>query len=67
MSKLNQTSEAEMRTYLKAKDPYFATDDYLDSLSHEELCEYYQECKATEISDGDSWGHRLDWARANNM
>lgn len=67
MIKLNQPSEEEMRAYLKAKDPYFATDDYLDSLSQVELCEYYQDCKATENPDGESWCHRLECVRANNM
>ncbi len=63
----NRPSEAEMRDYLKANDPHFATDDYLDSLSHDELCEYYRECKATEIPVGDDWCHRLECVKTNNM
>lgn len=60
-------SEAEMRYVIKDVDPRFATDEYLDSLSHDELREYYQSCLSVFEPSSDDWCWRLDCVRTNNM
>lgn len=61
-------SVPEMREFLKKHDPKFATDLYLDSLSFDELAEYYRDCiDALEPRYNDDWDQRLLNVRANNM
>ena len=58
---------SDMKAYIKQKDPHFATDEFLASLSYEELCEYYQSCKDAENPEPDDWCARLERVRVNNM
>lgn len=59
---------AEMKAYIKEADPLFATDEYLNSISYEDLCDYYLTCIG--YYDGpvyDDWCNRLACVRTNNM
>lgn len=61
-------SVPEMRAFLKEHDPKFATDLYLDSLSFNELAEYYRDCAdALNPAYSDDWDERFLRVRANNM
>ena len=60
-----------MRDYLKKHDPYFATDEYLDSLSKEELKEYFEGClqvvRESYRDAGDDWAQRRESLAAENL
>lgn len=60
-----------MREYLKKHDPHFATDDYLDNLSKEELKEYFEGChesvRESYMDAGDDWAQRRESLAAENL
>ena len=60
-----------MKAFLKEKDPRFATDEYLNGLSYEELLEYYTGCletvRSAERDSKDDWCERLEHIRVNNI